>query len=93
MKLAMRTVVLGCVTAAALYGQGAALAQVGGNGNGGLGSGNAHGAATSGMTYHGDPVSGPFSPRPDNTANRKGNQPYQPSMSPDNSSEPAQRQY
>ncbi|WP_246794977.1 hypothetical protein [Burkholderia perseverans] len=24
--------------------------------------GNAHGAATAGMTYHGDPVSGPTSP-------------------------------
>lgn len=30
----------------------------------GQGSGNAHGAATAGMTYQGDPVSGPTSPWP-----------------------------
>ncbi|MBU9166987.1 hypothetical protein [Burkholderia gladioli] len=30
----------------------------------GQGAGNAHGAATAGMTYHGDPVSGPTSPLP-----------------------------
>lgn len=30
----------------------------------GQGSGNAHGAATAGMTYQGDPVSGPSSPLP-----------------------------
>ncbi len=28
------------------------------------GAGNAHGAATAGMTYQGDPVSGPTSPWP-----------------------------
>ncbi|MBU9193215.1 hypothetical protein KTD33_01575 [Burkholderia gladioli] len=37
----------------------------------GQGSGNAHGAATAGMTYHGDPVSGPTSPLPP-----KSNTPY-----------------
>ncbi|WP_229514063.1 hypothetical protein [Paraburkholderia terrae] len=31
-----------------------------GNSNGGRAGGNAHGAATAGMTYHGDPVSGPL---------------------------------
>ncbi|WP_166913000.1 MULTISPECIES: hypothetical protein [unclassified Burkholderia] len=30
----------------------------------GQGAGNAHGAATAGMTYHGDPVAGPTSPLP-----------------------------
>ncbi|WP_186236203.1 hypothetical protein [Burkholderia gladioli] len=30
----------------------------------GQGGGNAHGAATAGMTYHGDPVSGSTSPLP-----------------------------
>ncbi|SOE69733.1 hypothetical protein SAMN05446635_3612 [Burkholderia sp. OK233] len=38
----------------------ATLAQAGGNGNGGNGSGGAHGAATAGMTYHGEPVSSPW---------------------------------
>ncbi|MBU9274113.1 hypothetical protein [Burkholderia gladioli] len=37
----------------------------------GQGAGNAHGAATAGMTYHGDPVSGPTSPLPP-----KSNTPY-----------------
>ena len=35
-------------------------ASAGGNGNGGNGSGGAHGAATSGMTYHSEPVSSPW---------------------------------
>lgn len=45
---------------AALFVCTAAFAQAGGNGNGGNGSGGAHGAATAGMTYHGEPVSSPW---------------------------------
>lgn len=46
-------------------GAGAAtFAQAGGNGNGGNGSGGAHGAATSGMTYHSEPVTSPWSTVP-----------------------------
>jgi hypothetical protein len=93
MKYVTRTVVLSCVTAAAMCGQGAAFAQAGGNGNGGIGSGNAHGAATAGMTYHGDPVSGPTSPWPDNAANRPGNEANQRSMSPDEATQPAQSRW
>lgn len=44
--------------AAAAVGMPAAFA--GGNGNGGNGSGGAHGAATSGITYHSEPVSSPW---------------------------------
>ncbi|MFM0645877.1 hypothetical protein PQR14_16255 [Paraburkholderia bryophila] len=42
----------------------ATFAQAGGNGNGGNGSGGAHGAATAGMTYHGEPVNSPWSTVP-----------------------------
>jgi hypothetical protein len=35
-------------------------ARASGNGNGGNGSGGAHGAATSGMTYHSEPISSPW---------------------------------
>ncbi|MFM0323154.1 hypothetical protein [Caballeronia glebae] len=35
-------------------------AWAGGNGNGGSGGGGSHGAATSGMTYHSEPVSSPW---------------------------------
>lgn len=38
----------------------ASSAVAGGNGNGGNGSGGSHGAATSGMTYHSEPVSSPW---------------------------------
>jgi hypothetical protein len=93
MKYVTRTVVLSCVTAAAMGGWGVALAQAGGNGNGGLGSGNAHGAATAGMTYQGDPVSGPTSPWPDDRANRLGKEADQRSMSPDKGTQPAQSRW
>ncbi|CAL8480847.1 hypothetical protein [Caballeronia sp. S22] len=46
-----------CSTFAAFCATGAVFAQGGGNGNGGSGGGSAHGAATAGMTYQGDPVS------------------------------------
>ncbi|WP_250515444.1 hypothetical protein [Caballeronia sp. INDeC2] len=46
------------VAAASLIISSAAWA--GGNGNGGNGSGGSHGAATSGMTYHSEPVSSPW---------------------------------
>jgi hypothetical protein len=42
----------------------AAFAQGGGNGNGGSGGGGAHGAATSGMTYHSEPVTSPWGAEP-----------------------------
>ena len=53
MKYLTLKVVLTCVTLASICASGATFAQGGGNGNGGTGGGNAHGAATSGMTYHG----------------------------------------
>jgi hypothetical protein len=46
----------------------------GGNGNGGNGSGGAHGAATSGMTYHSEPVSSPWN-RPYGDALKTSRQP------------------
>ncbi|SAK87798.1 hypothetical protein AWB80_06080 [Caballeronia pedi] len=46
------------LTAVSVIFSSAALA--GGNGNGGNGSGGSHGAATSGMTYHSEPVSSPW---------------------------------
>jgi hypothetical protein len=51
---------LTCGAVAAICSTGAAFAQGGGNGNGGSGGGSAHGAATAGMTYLGNPVSHPF---------------------------------
>jgi hypothetical protein len=53
-------VVLTGVSAASFFVSSATFAQVGGNGQGGLGAGNAHGPATAGMTYHGDPISSPW---------------------------------
>jgi hypothetical protein len=38
----------------------ATVALAGGNGNGGSGGGGSHGAATSGMTYHSEPVNSPW---------------------------------
>jgi hypothetical protein len=40
------------------------VAWASGNGNGGSGGGGAHGAATSGMTYHSEPVSSPWNRPP-----------------------------
>jgi hypothetical protein len=46
------------IAAAGVLSATAALA--GGNGNGGSGGGGSHGAATSGMTYHSEPVNSPW---------------------------------
>ena len=58
-------VVLVRVAVVSLCASAATFAQAGGNGNGGTGSGGAHGAATAGMTYHGEPVSSPWNAQPD----------------------------
>ncbi len=52
------------VAAASLCATAATFAYAGGNGNGGSGGGGAHGAATAGMTYHGEPVSSPWNQPP-----------------------------
>ena len=62
-KLTM-SVLLKRVAVASLCACAATFAQAGGNGNGGNGSGGAHGAATAGMTYHGEPVSSPWNRPP-----------------------------
>lgn len=62
-KLTMK-VLFARVAVASLCACAATLAQAGGNGNGGNGSGGAHGAATAGMTYHGEPVSSPWNQVP-----------------------------
>lgn len=54
------TVVMAGVSAATLCVSSVTFAQAGGNGQGGIGAGNAHGAATAGMTYDGDPISSPW---------------------------------
>jgi hypothetical protein len=54
--LGIATVVLSSLTTT--------VAWAGGNGNGGSGGGGAHGAATSGMTYHSEPVSSPWNRPP-----------------------------
>lgn len=46
-------------TAALSMAYGAVFAQGGGNGQGGAGGGNAHSAATAGLTSHGDPATSP----------------------------------
>lgn len=60
----MRFATLGRPVLFAIAGAATALvttsALAGGNGNGGSGSGGAHGAATSGMTYHSEPVNSPW---------------------------------
>ncbi|WP_144146035.1 hypothetical protein [Paraburkholderia sp. BCC1884] len=55
LKFLLRGIAVGSLCAFA-----ATFAQAGGNGNGGSGGGGAHGAATSGMTYHSEPVSSPW---------------------------------
>jgi hypothetical protein len=49
-----------CLIVASFNMLGSTTAFAGGNGNGGNGSGGSHGAATSGMTYHSEPVSSPW---------------------------------
>ncbi|HEX7913463.1 MAG TPA: hypothetical protein VF534_35985 [Paraburkholderia sp.] len=58
------SVLLTRVAVASLCACAATFAQAGGNGNGGSGGGGAHGAATAGMTYHGEPVSSPWNRPP-----------------------------
>ncbi|MFM0045240.1 hypothetical protein [Paraburkholderia sediminicola] len=53
-------------TAALSMACGGVFAQGGGNGQGGTGGGNAHGAPTAGMTYHGDPATSPLAMWPGN---------------------------
>jgi hypothetical protein len=90
MKYVTLKVVLTCVTLASICASGATFAQGGGNGNGGTGGGNAHGAATSGMTYHGDPVSSPMNAMPGKMADKMGNgEAGQHPMSPDETASPA----
>jgi hypothetical protein len=90
MKYLTLKVVLPCVTLASICASGATFAQGGGNGNGGTGGGNAHGAATSGMTYHGDPISSPMNAMPGQMADKMGKSEADPhSMSPDEASSPA----
>jgi len=62
-KVALKTI-CACVAVASLCATTETFAQGGGNGNGGSGGGDAHGAATSGMTYHGEPVSSPWGAEP-----------------------------
>ncbi|SAL00117.1 hypothetical protein AWB77_06084 [Caballeronia fortuita] len=59
MKLAAYAV-RACLIVASFNLLGSTAAIAGGNGNGGNGSGGSHGAATSGMTYHSEPVSSPW---------------------------------
>jgi hypothetical protein len=65
-KLTM-SALLARVAVASLCACAATFAYAGGNGNGGSGGGSAHGAATAGMTYHGEPVSSPWNRPPGNT--------------------------
>jgi hypothetical protein len=90
MKYVTLKVVLTCVTLASICASGATFAQGGGNGNGGTGGGNAHGAATSGMTYHGDPVSSPINAMPGKMADKMGtSEAGPPPMSPTEAASPA----
>ncbi|WP_409077027.1 hypothetical protein [Paraburkholderia sp. FT54] len=66
MRKSILKIMLGCAAALSVA-SGAALAQGGGNGQGGSGGGNAHSAATAGMTRWGDPVSNPLDPMPGTT--------------------------
>ncbi len=67
MRNATRKVMVVQACVAALCGCAATFAHAGGNGNGGNGSGGAHGAATAGMTYHGEPVTSPWNRTPGDT--------------------------
>jgi hypothetical protein len=60
MNKAILTVVTTGVAMTALCMSSATFAQAGGNGQGG----DAHGAATAGMTYHGDPIDSPWTTKP-----------------------------
>ncbi|MFL9865427.1 hypothetical protein PQR67_14730 [Paraburkholderia fungorum] len=68
---------------------GAAFAQGGGNGQGGTGGGDAHSAATSGMTYHGDPANSPMARWPGNMMQKMSpSETDMQSMSPDSTMNP-----
>jgi len=69
MNKAMRKAMLAGVSVAFLCGSATVFAQGGGNGNCGSGGGNAHSAATSGMTHWGDPVATSTSSMPGNMQN------------------------
>ncbi|MGA7779532.1 MAG: hypothetical protein WCA85_17725 [Paraburkholderia sp.] len=60
MNKAILTVVTTSIAAASLCMSSVTFAQAGGAGQGG----DAHGAATAGMTYHGDPISSPWTTKP-----------------------------
>jgi hypothetical protein len=62
MRLSTLKIIAGCAAgiSALLFASAPALAQGGGNGQGGSGGGNAHSAATAGMTHWGDPVQSPL---------------------------------
>ncbi|NPT56373.1 hypothetical protein [Paraburkholderia elongata] len=88
-KLTLK-LMLGCTAAISVVVCSTTFAQGGGNGQGGIGAGNAHGAATAGMTYHGDPVTSPLDTMPGNAM--KKNDPHETdmhSMSPDDAMSPA----
>ncbi|MGF6770447.1 hypothetical protein P3T18_002926 [Paraburkholderia sp. GAS199] len=61
MRNSTRKIMLTGFTALSLAIVGPVFAQGGGNGQGGTGGGNAHSAATAGMTYRGDPINQPMS--------------------------------
>lgn len=67
MEKLMRKTMWTCAVIASMCVTTAAFAQGGGNGNGGSGGGGAHGAATSGMTYHSEPVTSPWGAEPGRT--------------------------
>ncbi|MFL9889916.1 hypothetical protein P0D71_01565 [Paraburkholderia sp. RL17-383-BIF-A] len=82
-KLTLK-VLLARVGVASLCACAAMVAQAGGNGNGGNGSGGSHGAATSGMTYHSEPISSPWNRVPgDMTKHADTGASTMPGMSPD----------
>lgn len=60
MNKAILTAVTTGIAAASFCMSNVTFAQAGGSGQGG----DAHGAATAGMTYHGDPISSPWTTKP-----------------------------
>ena len=66
MRQSTLKIIAGCAAALAAcsFASGPAFAQGGGNGQGGSGGGNAHSAATAGMTHWGDPVPSPMDVMP-----------------------------
>ena len=64
MEKSAQRVIWACAVIASMCASNVTFAQGGGNGNGGSGGGGAHGAATSGMTYHGEPVTSAWAADP-----------------------------